>query len=368
MRMCVLGGGLAGSLLGWRLAAAGVAVDLWSPPGTADATAASGGLVRAFEPDPTLFRLATESLAELAADPDLRRAAGYRRTGSVYLLRADRVTPAVAARLAAAGPDGPRPGPAALLTGSPLRCADDDVVAVREREAGYLSPDALRRYAHTLVARHGGTVVPAAAVAVEPGRDGVTVHGPAARRHRYDLVVLAAGPWTGSVLARSGLDPQPLRTKLIQYQVHPCAGPRPPAFVDETTGLYGRPYSPGAVLLGVPSRHWDVDPAARRPVPELVAETVRAARLRLPGLDLGRPHRTVVAVDGYAPAPYLSLRTVPGTEDRLRTFAGGSGGAAKLALAATAHAARSLLAGTPTRAEPRRRPALPDAGLSTEGT
>ena len=55
-------------------------------PSDADATGASGGLVRGFETDPGLCLAAAESLAEIRASRTLRDWSGYREVGSVYLM------------------------------------------------------------------------------------------------------------------------------------------------------------------------------------------------------------------------------------------------------------------------------------------
>jgi glycine/D-amino acid oxidase-like deaminating enzyme len=80
MRICVIGAGIAGTLLAWRLAES-TSVDridlVTGPPGT-DATAASGGGVRGFETHPVQRRLAIDSLTELF--DGLRETAGYTET------------------------------------------------------------------------------------------------------------------------------------------------------------------------------------------------------------------------------------------------------------------------------------------------
>jgi glycine/D-amino acid oxidase-like deaminating enzyme len=157
-----------------------------------------------------------------------------------------------------------------------------------------------------------------------------------------DAVVLATGPWTPALLAegRAACATHPeLVTKHIQYGIHEVEGPPLPSFVDETTGLYGRPAGPGRLLLGVPSTRCGVDPA--RPVAEegLVGRTRDAARRRLPEHRFGRTVRTVVACDCYCEPAGLALRRVAG---HLFTFTGGSGGAAKTALAASRAAATEL--------------------------
>src|SRR5438094_327178 len=87
MRICVIGAGLAGASLSWRVAQLpDVQLALApGPSGAADATAASGGLVRGFETGAAQRRLAIDSLLELLADPVLRDWSGYTRCGSLYL-------------------------------------------------------------------------------------------------------------------------------------------------------------------------------------------------------------------------------------------------------------------------------------------
>lgn len=318
-RVAVVGAGIAGALLARRLHCAGAAVTVLGGPARTDATAVSGGLVRAFEPDPVLCSLAAESLAELLGTPGLAAAAGYRRTGSTYLLASaedlDRPLAVLADRL---------PGAATLVAGADLpgwRGVPPGAVAVREERAGFLSPDALRSWA--LV---GLTRVPAPA-------------DPTALTDRYDAVVLATGRWTPRLLAAAGR-PCDIRTKAVQYALHP-ADWVPPVFVDGVTGLWGRPAGPGTVLLGVPSDRWDVDPDRPGTEPELVGRAAAAARHRF-GIPVGRPVTVVGAADAYADPPVLALRPVGGRPG-LHTFTGGSGGAAKYALAAGRAAATALL-------------------------
>lgn len=350
MKIGVVGGGIAGSLLAWQLLRAQPAprVELWCSPSTPDATAASGGLVRAFEPDPASARLAARSLAMLLADRDLRRAARFTRAGSVYLRTGEpREVVEQRIRALAAHAGGITVAPAETVNAF-LACHDPDVVAVVETRAGFLSPTALRDHAVRAVRARGGTVLPTPATGIR-----VDAHGAAVGLRRYDAVVVAAGPWTARVLQRHGFEAATLRTKLIQYQIYEVSGRRPPPFVDETTGLYGRPSGTTGMLLGVPSGRWDVDPDAPAAVPALVADTEEAAARRLPTLRLGRLLRTVVAADAYATSGQLTLRPVADTDGRLLTFTGGSGGAAKTALAASTAAARQLLchpATAPSRA------------------
>ncbi|WP_412543298.1 FAD-dependent oxidoreductase [Longispora sp. K20-0274] len=356
-RVAVVGGGVAGALLAWRLhtghpsAAEGhhpdpeghrpdpeghrpvpgghrpvLDVFVGARPGPADASGASGGLVRGYEPDPAAAAIAAASLAELRADPVLRAWAGYREVGCAYLL-----------------PPGADPGPsvrvvADLLPGSievgaPPAAFHTGGVAVTERHAGHLSPAALRAAVLAHLVDAGVAVRAERVTAVAPGEvrtAGGTTSG-------YDAVVVAAGAWTPRLLAASGLDVMDLRTKQIQFTVYDATVPGLGTFVDTATGLYGRPVADG-LLLGLHCDRWDVDPDAT------VADEALAARIGPVARDLfgdvlGRPIRTVASFDCYHPEPGLALRTsAPG----LYTFTGGSGGAAKTVLAASATAAREL--------------------------
>ncbi|WP_433653629.1 NAD(P)/FAD-dependent oxidoreductase [Micromonospora zamorensis] len=338
MRVTVVGAGLAGTLLAWRLRALRPDVRLTLVTGLRrpDATGASGGLVRGFETGAAQAELAAESLAELSASPLLRGWSGYQEIGSVVLL-----------------PDPPDqrcvrpvedllPGSLRLLDGNalggtlPFRGLPAGVVGVVERRAGFLSPalfrdrvlDALRAEGVRIVDRPASRVTPTAEVVCA---DGTTVDA--------DVTVLAVGAWTPSFLAASGLDGQGLRTKQIQYTRFPVTLPALGAFVDDTTGLYGRPVGREAFLLGVPGDTWDVAPDATAPDPALVRRLSRCVKERL-GVQPVAGSSTA-SFDCYADEGGLRLRPVRGAQ-RVLTFTGGSGGAAKTALAASRRAARAL--------------------------
>ena len=103
------------------------------------------------------------------------------------------------------------------------------------------------------------------------------------------------------------------------------------------------PVDDGALLLGVPTRRWDVDPDRPGRTLELAGQAARLAEARFPRLRLGPPHRVVGAADCYVAESVLALRPVPGGAGCLYTFTGGSGGAAKTALAASRRAATELV-------------------------
>lgn len=348
MRVGIVGAGVAGTLLALRLRQARprITVELYTAARlTGDATGVSGGLVRGFERSPEACGLAAQSLAELRGDRELSESAGYREIGSVYLLPAGHDPAKSVATVQAL-----LPGSATVLTGAdlrdryPFRDLPAGTTAVAELQAGYLSPARLRSVVLARLASGGMPIlaVPVTALetvpALEPAPalrlgDGTTVG--------YDAVVVAAGAWTPGLLAASGLPVGGLRTKHIQYTVHLGRPDGLGVFVDDLTGLYGRPEGDRLFLLGVGDQRWDVDPLDDWPDPGLTAQVVDRARGRL-GLPGVRPVRTVVGTDCFHDPPGLVLRAaVPGAP--VFTFTGGSGGAVKTALAASRVAATALL-------------------------
>lgn len=348
MQVSVLGGGLAGALLAWRLAQQPAVGRVALAPGPArdrDATAASGGAVRGYEVQAAQRRLAIDSLAELLADDRLRDWAGYTETGSVY--RAEDIDPLAAG---AADVNAVLGDSAQLLTAAELRDRGwaedtgnaDGVVAIAERRAGYLNPERLRsRVLADLAGRDRVDLLPDGAV-TGLARGSFTLAG---TEYQADVLVLAAGAWTPAVLRAAGLDAAGLRTKVIQYTIFGVGGWRPGTFVDEVTGLYGKPAGDGQ-LIGLPTQAWDVDPDRPQPDQALSDTVVELASRRFPRLRLAAGAGPVAALDCYSDNGRLELRPVPGTDGRLCTFTGGTGGAAKTVLAASARAARELAADT----------------------
>jgi glycine/D-amino acid oxidase-like deaminating enzyme len=347
VRACIVGGGLAGSLLAWRLAKAAAGWDVEVVVGErqrTDATAASGGAVRAYETDPELRLLAAASLVELLTSRTLRQWADFRQVESVYLRRG-------ADGLIAAFADIEHllPGSVELVDASELErrgWADlhSGAAAVLERLAGYISPDRLRESVlGDAAVGPRVSVLQRAVAAITPEDSGAIACAFADQRRDYDVVVVAAGPWTPALLRTSGLPAEGYRTKSIQYALYPVGDWCPPQFVDDVTGLYGRPTPDGALLLGLPTDEWDVDPDKCAFTPILHESAVRLARTRLPKLQIGPARCEVVSADCYCDRPTLSLRRVGDTDHRLFTFSGGAGGSAKTALAASQLAATQLV-------------------------
>jgi glycine/D-amino acid oxidase-like deaminating enzyme len=357
MRVCIIGGGLAGTLLAWRLAQTSEVerVDLLLGRHTAqDATEMSGGVVRAYEADPEQRRLAVESLVELLGSTVLQDWSGFRQSTALYIRHGDPGLPTALRQI-----EAELRGSAQLLSTSELfslgfQGLPYGTVAVSERLAGYVSPSRLRSAVLSdLVTRPSVTALSVPLDSLMPRVNGTVTAWAGQQRHEYDVAVVAAGAWTPRVLVANGLSPQGYRTKSIQYTVYAAAGWRPPTFVDETSGLYGKPTPDGAMLLGLATREWDVVPGTRPVTAELHGRARELAALRLPRLELGAPLASVNATDCYCPRPVLALRPVPGTAGTVCTFTGGSGGSAKTALAASRRAAERLVHSTHGLTHPR---------------
>jgi glycine/D-amino acid oxidase-like deaminating enzyme len=347
VRVCVVGGGIAGALLGWRLARHGdTSVTLVHRSDRSGATEVSGGLARGYEPDRHNAELAVRSLAELHGSEPLRQWADLRRAGSVYVCAGEPDLATVAGIDRALGGVS-LAGSAELAGRFCLTQVAEGCTAVVERQAGYLSPARLAEAARYRTVLLGGRSLAGALADFEPAADTVRYRLADGRSGEANVLVLAAGAGTPALLTAAGLPAGGLRTKLVRYTEFAVAGRRPPPFVDEPTGLYGRPAGDGGLLLGLPTTAWDLpadgssDQLAGGPAEEAAIRDCAASRLA--GLRLGEVHRHGAALDCYSPDGRLALRR-PAAELAVFTFTGGSGGAAKTALAASADAAEQLLA------------------------
>lgn len=323
MRVRVIGSGIAGSLLAWRLAQHEVVVELvLGPKHHLDATAASGGVIRGYEPTAAQRDLAIDSLLELAADGRLGDWARYREVSSTWAVADLGVLHDAAAEITHRRPDSVELLSAEQMAIRGWAGLPAGGGAICERRAGHIDPHALRSAVIVDLAARANVTL-----ATGPTPD------------RVDVTVVAAGAWTPGVLITMGLSPHGLRTKAIQYAVH-CTGRwRPAPFADTITGLYGRPVV-GGLLLGLPTEDWDVDPARTQFSPSLAVRAAQHAAARFPRLELGSSIRQVRSADCYIDAALLALRPAGG---HTYTFTGGSGGAAKSALAASSRAATALL-------------------------
>jgi glycine/D-amino acid oxidase-like deaminating enzyme len=345
-------------MLAWRLASLAPAWRLELVRGrqsTVDATAASGGAVRAFDPDPELCRLATASTAELLASRTLLRWADFRRSDTFYLPRRTETLAAAMAGIEAALPGSVRLADGADLIRQGWADLHTGCVAVHEHQAGFVSPAGLR---DVLLADAGRrvSIVDDEVTSVTLRGNGSVACSTGGADREYDLVVIAAGSWTPALLRSWHLPADGYRVQSIQYGLYLTGRWRPPTFIDEVISLFGRPAPGGSLLLGRPTRQWGVDPDRPPTTPSLHAGATRLVSARFPRLRIGPAWKVVGSADCYGGTPTLALRRVVDSDHRLFTFTGGAGGAAKTALAATRRAAEIVLSGAwpdgqPTPAE-----------------
>jgi glycine/D-amino acid oxidase-like deaminating enzyme len=348
VRVCVVGGGLAGSLLAWRLARlpdVGVDVVLGQHR-SRDATDASGGAVRAYEPLAAQRELAIASTTELLGSPVLRQWAGYRQAGFVYLRESDENLAAEVAEIERELPGSAKLVPAAAAFGGTQRSRGyrgPAGTAVVEERAGYISPNRLRDAILTdLAGRPRVSLHDAALEAAEASSAGAVQTVVDGSVRDYDVVVLAVGAWTPGFLRGCGLPAGPYRTKSIQYTVYATGEWCPPPFAEEASGLYGKPTADGDLLLGVPTTEWDVPPGRSSQTPAWRERGIQLAADRFPMLRLGAVRSWMSAADCYCDPPILALREVADSTPQLLTFTGGSGGSVKTVLAASERAANQL--------------------------
>ncbi|MEU4254871.1 FAD-dependent oxidoreductase [Streptomyces fradiae] len=268
----VVGAGVVGAATAAALAEQGLSVALASPgPDAPSATAWSGGLVRAYDPDPELRALAVRSHRLLwGGDPRRAAACGFHRTGSLVLLGRADVDEARRglAELRAQRIEAELLAPAEIRRRWPDLALGDEVAAgLFEPGGGYASPAATAAFHRTAAVRHGAMVLPYGPVrTLGPHPDGVEV-GTAAGTVVAGQVVVAAGGGAPVLLGErltARLGPAAPRTKRIRYAFFASGGREVPAVNDLTTGMWGRPERHGPLsgthLTGRPVEEWDVPP------------------------------------------------------------------------------------------------------------
>lgn len=346
----VVGAGIVGAAVTYHLARRGVSVVTLERAGRpgAGATGSSGGMVRAFDPDPQMAELALASLATYR-DPAqwLDGAAPLHGVGAVTV--ADPGQEDVL-RTAAATING------ALATSAHV-VADREAaglglaggVALVEPEAGWVDPvgvtlDWVRRAVDAGARLCHGVEVTGFEDA--GGRVRVLTDAGALLAER---VLVAAGPWAAQLLA-AVRDDVPVRSRSIQVSVVEGRpeGAEHATLVDLRTGVYARPHGPGRTLIGMPHLVWDAAVDAP-PDPQHASATFAALAPYLPWLPAARLRTTVRSADAYVtprgrpgPEPLLSGTAVPA----VWSVRGWDGGGVKVAPEAGRRIAEAVVAGT----------------------
>lgn len=365
-------------------------------PSVADpaATAESGGLVRAYDPDPVIRALALRS-HHLAwgrePGPDTPPT-GFECTGSLVLLGEEDLAEAEkgVAELTGEGVEATLLTPEELRELYPALDVSDVAGAVWEPGAGYADPPTVARGYRDRACAHGAVVLSGRVVRLER-RETDRVHVVLEESEvTARAVVLAAGTGTPYIQGHSlsadvpdgpaapagrgpdawqtleplpGTDGPPTaapRTKAIRYGFfeHPDSQSLP-SVIDLVTGVWGRPQYTGPAadgyLVGRPVDEWDVAPDGGPGITEEQAEHIRSGTThRWPWLAdaqylLGRHGVDLYTRDGR---PILG----PESEDSRIVFAAGwSGSGFKTAPAAAEQVAahvRDMLGPQPLDEQP----------------
>ena len=283
----VVGAGVFGASLAWRLARSGVAVTLVDQYGPGDPRASSGGesrLIRCAhgdDPDYTASARRARGLwRELEAESG---AALMEECGVVWFAHGEDGWEAESARvLEAQGIPCARLDPGAAATLFPVLGLDGLAWVLHEPEAGVLRAERAVRALAEQAAAHGARVV--RAVARPEGGHVVLDDG---RRLEADRVVWACGPWLG-VLFPGLAAVRATHQNLYFLDGGPAWGvPGVPGWVDYDAAIYGTGDLDGHGVKAAPDGEGPVlDP--REPLLAPDPEAERAARaylaLRFPPL------------------------------------------------------------------------------------
>jgi glycine/D-amino acid oxidase-like deaminating enzyme len=326
----VVGDGVVGRFTALALAARGLRVALCGGESGSSASALSGGLVRAYSPDPDLTRLAVRSMTAVWWN-----CPAYRRTGSVHVVPRTALNAEVLAEMAAAGiphrvADGPSHDPVRLDRGD---------CAVVEPHGGYvLAPQALAWLAGRC--EEQPEIVAGGPVSrVDIDGDGFLLAGPGLRARR---VIVTAGPGTAALVPVADVE----RRRIVYSFVRLGTGVQH-TLVDAAPDTWMRPapeQGPGVHLVGrADPRPWDRP--GRRDVDDRPAGLRATAALarRLPEMSRATYLSSVVASDMYPTSGPGRVGPTATATDGLWFMTGLSGGGFKIAPALAERAADRVM-------------------------
>ncbi|MEV0280209.1 FAD-dependent oxidoreductase [Streptomyces sp. NPDC050610] len=310
----VVGAGVTGAASAAALTRRGVRpLVLEGRSQASGSTGSSGGMVRAYDPDPVVTRLAAASLVSYA-DP-----AGWpggrsplRPAGAVTLapreLTAELGMAAEALRSAGHAEahvvDGS--GPQEVLG-----IHRDDAAALVEPAAGWVDPvEVTTLYLSEALAGGARILTGARVMSVRPSTAGTLLKTTAVDVLATGAVVLAIGAWAAWPPAGAGAPRTSTRTRAIQVSVvrRPPGAPPHATFVDLRTGCYGKPVDERHTLVGLPLLRWGEHPDDG-PGPDLRhhERTLRTAAPRLGWRDDVSTVRIVRSFDRFQHGAGLAL-------------------------------------------------------------
>lgn len=359
-RIAIIGAGICGAAILEAVTRAGIGRPTLfeKDRAAAGATGLSGGLVRIYHTDPVLADLAAQSVPALRRlDRTVPSSIGYVQAGSLYMEPGHRVA---ALRAEVERLKGLGDWPLRVLTPDEGRARFPEFdwvgvgAAVYEEHAGYASPGRTTEVLLNLATARGAVLaertvvrgihtrrgrVAGVRLATAPAADSTTADMVGADIVGADIVVVAAGAWSRDLLTGPAAA---LRTKRIQYNfLHVPGAPRHPAFIDDTTGVYGRPHQPGTSLVGMALDEWDVAPQPAVADPSTSAAIHAAALTRVPWLRDADVVGGVSGFDAYTSCGHARL----GFDDQVAGLflaTGFSGGGFKMALGVGQRVAAAL--------------------------
>lgn len=291
----VIGAGLPGLLAAWRLAQAGMDVVVLERRTVAsESSALAAGHVpqESVSPHNLAVLRRTKAIVE-----ELDRATGgvvrFHEVGGLQLAAGSAGVEALRARAgqaAASGAAGEYLAPDEIAGRWPALACDDTAGGYYTSGDGFVRSLNLAVVLGEMARRAGAEIwegCPAERVrTADGGAAGVDTAGGAVAAPR---VLVAAGAWSGPLLARSGLH-LPAKSFVLQAVIL-VGGCRGLPFISELeAGHYVMPRAPGALLLGLPPTDIDVDAErfSRRLDPEAAAGWLRLLRRRIPILESAR--------------------------------------------------------------------------------
>jgi glycine/D-amino acid oxidase-like deaminating enzyme len=311
----VVGAGITGASIAHHLACRGVSVVVieQSRRHAAGATGRSGGMVRAYDPDPAIGELALPSLA-VYRDAG-RWASGRAPLHAVGAVTANHPAHEAAMRKAVGQINGALGASARVVAGKDevagIRLAGG--VALVEPEAGWVAPAEVTADWLEQARADGAVVCRGVGVRHVQTRGGRPAVLTDAGMVSAGAVVAAVGPWASDPVP--GLRPaSPVRSRSIQVSI---VERRPPArphasFVDLRTGLYAKPVGPDQTLLGMPHLRWDSSVDAP-PEPAHAQATVAALAVHFPWLATAVQLSSVRSADAYVWPDGQAPRLLSGT-------------------------------------------------------
>lgn len=350
-RVVVIGRGIAAASLVWRLAQNhAVQVVCIGMSAANAATRLSGGAIRRYERDEELRALATESYHELFASPPMREASSFRPATALLAFEPDDQDAERHADLPSEeGYEFFNHREGHDVFG--LQVSANSIV-VRDMQAGTIDVSGLATYLFARAAQMGAEIIETPVAGITDSQGILAACGPDGS-YTGDKVVVALGAWTPGFLKSSRITAAPILIRRVRYYLFGSANLPMAHFMVDPLGVFGRPAERGTWLIGRSTNEWLDEPDTQcgcgpmSTIPcDACVETVNDCTATLTAaFPRSAPSgllAVVNGVDSYRRRPGLSMRHTG--LPNVYTYCGGSGLAAKSALAASRLAVGELLA------------------------